>query len=227
MTKKIPSRPRRDASLTRSQIVEAAIALLDSGGEAGLTFRTLSESLATGPGAIYGHIANKGDLMAAACDVVIARTVDVRPAGAAPRATIRAVALAMFDAMDAHPWVGAALRWSAGEMTMVRVIECLGAQLHLLGVPPAASWTTVSALLNFILGVGGQNAANAQAAQARGADRSAVLSAVADTWLQLDPAVYPFVHSVAAQMRAHDDRVDFLAGIDLILGGVTPRAPKR
>ena len=227
MTKKIPSRPRRETSLSRDQIIEASIALLDSGGEAGLTFRTLSERLATGPGALYGHIANKGDLMAAACDAVIARTVDVRPAGAAPRATIRAVALAMFDAMDAHPWVGAALSWSAGQMTMVRLIECLGAQLCLLGVPPAASWATVSALLNFILGVGGQNAANAQAAQARSADRSAVLSAVADAWLQLDAAVYPFVHSVAAQMRAHDDRVDFLAGIDLILGGITPRAPKR
>lgn len=219
-TKKIPPRPRRETSLSRDQIVDAAIALLDSGGEAGLTFRTLSDSLATGPGAIYGHVANKGDLMAAACDVVIARTVHVRPAGASPQATIRAVALALFDAMDAHPWVGAALSWSAGQLTMVRVIECLGTQLRLLGVPASTAWATVSALLNFILGVGGQNATNAQAAQARGADRAAVLSAVADAWLQLDPVAYPFVRSVATQMRAHDDRVDFLAGIDLILGGV-------
>jgi hypothetical protein len=134
--------------------------------------------------------------------------------------------------MDAHPWVGAALSWSAGQLTMVRVIECLGVQLRLLGVADTASWATVSALLNFILGVGGQNAANAQAAQARGADRSAVLGAMADAWSQLDPHAYPFVRSVAAQMRAHDDRVDFLAGIDLILGGltpgrVTPRLPER
>lgn len=223
MTKKIPSRPRRETSLSRYQIIEASIALLDSGGEAGLTFRTLSERLATGPGALYGHIANKGDLMAAACDAVIARSVDMRPAGASPQAAIRAVALALFDAMDAHPWVGAALNWPAGQLTMVRIVECLGGQLRLLGVRDDAAWATVSALLNFILGVGGQNASNAQAAQARGANRSDVLGAVADAWLRLDAADYPFVRSVAAQMRAHDDRVDFLAGIDLILGGIKPR----
>ena len=30
----------------------------------------------------------------------------------------------------------------------------------------------------------------------------------------------PFVRSVAAQMSAHDDRADFLVGIDLILQGM-------
>jgi hypothetical protein len=34
-------------------------------------------------------------------------------------------------------------------------------------------------------------------------------------------ALYPFTRSVAAQLRAHDDREEFLAGIDLILAGIT------
>jgi hypothetical protein len=38
---------------------------------------------------------------------------------------------------------------------------------------------------------------------------------------QLDPAEYPFVRQVAAQLPAHDDREQFLAGIDLILVGIT------
>lgn len=224
MTEKTPRRPRRDDALSRERIIAASIELLDSGGEAALTFRTLSERLATGPGAIYGHIANKHDLLVAACDAIVSRTVDLGAAGAAPAQTVRTVALAMFDAMDAHPWIGAALTWTAGHLTMVRIIECLGQQVRALGVAPEKHWATISALLNFILGVGGQNAANAQAARARGAARDEVLGAVADNWSQLDAQAYPFVRSVAAQMRAHDDRADFLVGIDLILQGMVSGA---
>lgn len=220
MTRLSPTRARRTDALTRVQIIAAAIDLLDAGGEAGLTFRTLSEQLATGPGALYGHIANKRDLVAAACDVVIVRTVDVQISDATPQETVRAVALALFDAMDDHPWIGAALTWSAGQLTMVRVLECIGQQVAALGVPDDKRWAAVSALLNYIFGVGGQNAGNAQMAQARGANRSDLLDSVATSWSALDPQAYPFVHSVAGQMRVHDDRVDFLVGVDLILAGL-------
>lgn len=212
--------PRRDEPLSRERIIDAAIALLDSDGETGLTFRALSERLVTGPGAIYGHIANKSDLLAAACDAIVARTVDVGAAGASPQAALRAVALALFDTMDAHPWVGAALSWAAGQMAMVRVLEHMGQQVRALGVAPHDEWAAVSALLNYILGVGGQNAANGQAARARGADREAMLGAVAAAWSKLDPHAYPFVRGVAEPMRVHDDRADFLVGIDLILAGL-------
>lgn len=224
MTEKTPRRPRRDDALSRERIIAASIELLDRGGEAALTFRALSDKLATGPGAIYGHIANKHDLLVAACDAIVSRTVDLGAAGAAPAQTVRTVALAMFDAMDDHPWIGAALTWTAGQLTMVRIIECLGQQVRALGVAPEKHWASVSALLNFMLGVGGQNAANAQAAQARGAERAEVLGALANHWSQLDAQAYPFVRSVAAQMSAHDDRADFLVGIDLILQGMVAGA---
>lgn len=224
MTEKTPRRPRRDDALSRERIIAASIELLDSGGEAALTFRALSDRLATGPGALYGHIDNKHDLLVAACDAIVASTVDLGAAGAAPAQAVRTVALALFDAMDDHPWIGAALTWTAGQLTMVRIIECLGQQVRALGVAPEKHWASVSALLNFMLGVGGQNAANAQAAQARGAERAEVLGAVANHWSQLDAQAYPFVRSVAAQMSAHDDRADFLVGIDLILQGMVAGA---
>lgn len=220
MDKKTRSSPRREASLSRDRIVETAIALLDSSGEGGLTFRTLSERLATGPGAIYWHIANKNELLTAACDAIVARTVDACVAGASPEATIRALALAIFDAIDAHPWVGSALTAAAGELPMVRILERLGQAVRALGVPDDAQWATVSALLSYMLGVGGQNAANAQFGRDRGTDRDTFLDAVSTAWSALDPAAYPFTRSVAGHLRSHDDRVDFLVGIDLILGGI-------
>ena len=220
MVKKAQSSQRREESLSRDRIIEASIELLDSSGEGGLTFRTLSERLVTGPGAIYWHIANKSDLLTAACDAVIARTMDACVAGAKPKATIRALALGLFDAIDAHPWAGSALTSPAGLLPMVRILEPLGQQVRALGVPDKAQWATVSALLHYILGVGGQNAANGQLARTQGLDRSDVLEAVAKRWSQLDPQEYPFTRSLAGHVRAHDDRIDFLAGIDLILRGI-------
>ncbi len=105
MVERTRSNQRRKESLSRDRIIEASIELLDSSREGGLTFRTLSERLATGPGAIYWHIANKGELLTAACDAIVARTMNAPLVGATPEEIIRALALGVFDAIDAHPWV--------------------------------------------------------------------------------------------------------------------------
>jgi AcrR family transcriptional regulator len=212
--------PRREESLTRERIVDAAIVLLDDGGEAGLTFRALSERLATGPGAIYWHIADKSDLLTAACDAVVARTLAAAAVEARPDAAIRAVALGLFDAIDAHPWVGSALMRAPQHLPLVRILERIGQQLHALGVAHEAQWAAGSALSSYILGVSGQNAANAHVARHQKLDRSTFLHEIAATWSQLDPNDYPFVRRMAVHLPDHDDRADYLAGIDLILSGL-------
>ena len=219
MLKKARRIQRRDDSLSRDRIIEASIELLDSSGESGLTFRALSERLATGAGAIYWHIANKSDLLAAACDAVVARTMS-EIAVTTPEATIRAVAVGLFDVIDEHPWVGSALTNSPGLSPIVRILEPIGQQIRALGVPDEQQWASVGALMAYILGVSRQNAANGQLGRTRGLDRSDFLEAVSTAWSQLDPKEYPFARGIARQIRDHDDRVDFLAGIDLILSGI-------
>lgn len=105
---------------------------LDTEGEDALTFRALTTRLATGAGAIYWHVANKDELLAAATNEVIARVMTEVATGTEPRDVIRIIALGVSDTIDTHP----------------------------------------------------------------------------------------FVHTVAAQLREHDDRAQFLAGIDLILAGI-------
>jgi hypothetical protein len=56
---------------------------------------------------------------------------------------------------------------------------------------------------------------------AAGADRSAFLDTVSTAWEALDPDDYPFTRAVAKQVRDHDDRAEFLAGVDIILTGIT------
>jgi AcrR family transcriptional regulator len=219
MVRKAHRNQRRAESLSRDRIIEASIELLDGSGESGLTFRALSERLATGPGAIYWHIANKSDLMGAACDAIVARTMN-EIIVTTPEATIRAVAIGLFDVIAEHPWVGSAITSSPGLSPIVRILERVGRQIRALGVPDEQQWASVGALMSYILGVSRQNAANGQLARTLGLDRSDFLEAVSTAWSQLDAKEYPFARSVARQIRDHDDRIDYLAGIDLILSGI-------
>jgi AcrR family transcriptional regulator len=219
MATKTQRAQRRTDALSKERIVESAIEILDADGESALTFRALTARLATGSGAIYWHVANKNDLLAAATDEVIARVMTEVVSGAEPREAIRAVASGLFDAIDAHPWAGAQLSREPWQSAVLQIFEGFGGQLQALGVPQRAQFDCASALLNYVLGLAGQYAAGARLLP-RETDRSAFLATVAARWAQLDPAQYPFVHQVAAQLREHDDREQFLAGIDLILAGI-------
>ncbi len=85
----------------------------------------------------------------------------------------------------------------------------------------------MSAILNYILGLAGQYAAGARLIPPE-TNRTAFLETVAARWAGLDPAEYPFVRRLAAGLPEHDDREQFLAGIDLILAGITTiAAPER
>jgi AcrR family transcriptional regulator len=211
---------RRTDALSKERIVEAAIEILDTGGESALTFRALAGRLATGSGAIYWHVANKNDLLAATTDDVITRVMTGVVTGAEPREAIRAITLGVFDAIDAHPWVGTQLSREPWQSTMLQIFEGIGGQLQALGVPERAQFDCASALVNYVLGLAGQYAAAARLLP-RDTDRSAFLATLTARWAQRDSAEYPFVHQVAAQLREHDDREQFLAGIDLILAGIT------
>ena len=219
MATKAQRTERRVDALSKERIVGAAIEILDADGEGALTFRALAGRLATGSGAIYWHVANKNDLLAAATDDVIARVMTEVVRGAEPRAAIRALASGVFDAIDAHPWAGAQLSREPWQSAVLRIFESFGGQLRSLGVPERAQFDCASALLNYVLGLAGQYAAAARLLP-RGTDRSAFLTTVAARWAQLDPAEYPFMRQVATQLPEHDDREQFLAGIDLILVGI-------
>jgi AcrR family transcriptional regulator len=245
MTTRARRSPRRREALSSERIVETAIELLDATGEGGLTFRALTERLATGPGAIYYHVANKSELLSAATDAVVAAALAPRPTepaeptqpaeptgpADAPWDGTHALALGLFEAIGRHPWLATQLSTQLSRSpwgpVAPRIFESIGRQVHALGVPEDSWFTAGSTLMHYILGAAGQNAANTASARTRGpdGDRAQFLNAVAEAWEQLDPDDYPITRAVAAQTRVHDDREQFLAGIDLILAGITTTLP--
>lgn len=218
MPKRAHQTARRTDALSKARIVEAAIEILDARGETALTFRALATHLATGSGAIYWHVADRNRLLAAATGDILARAMAKVAKEEEPKAAIRAIALAVFDAIDAHPWVGAHLSREPWHAAVGEIFERIGGWLQPLGVPADAQFDCASALTNYILGVAGQNAANARTVPGA-TDRKAWLEGVATGWIRDDPESHPFLRRVAAQLSEHDDRQQFVAGVDFILAG--------
>ena len=126
--------PRRTEALSRDAIVEAAIEILDADGEEALTLRALTLRLTTGYGAIYHHVADRSDLLAAAADHVVARIVTDIVADAVPQQALRAIALGLFDAIVAHPWVGDQLTREPWMPALLDVYESVSEQVQALAV---------------------------------------------------------------------------------------------
>jgi AcrR family transcriptional regulator len=219
MTTNVPRSERRTTALSKDAIVEAAIEILDTQGEAALTFRALAGRLKTGSGALYWHVADKQELLAAVTDDVIARIVTSQTNGATPQEAIRSFALGVFDAIDAHPWVGGQLSRNPWQHAVLRILEAVGGQVQAMGIPKPEQFNVATAIMSFILGLAGQYALGASTFEGV-MDRTTALGAIAAQWAQLDPEAHPFVRYLATQLSEHDDREQFLGGINLILAGV-------
>lgn len=121
--------------------------------------------------------------------------------------------------MVRYPTRFAVLPQSLGAVTP-RIFESIGRQVRALGVPAGNWFTATSALVHYILGATSQNVANGRDL-GPGVGRAEFLDAASTAWEDLDPDDYPFTRAVADQLREHDDREQFLAGIDLVLTGIT------
>ncbi|MCF0096205.1 TetR/AcrR family transcriptional regulator [Micromonospora sp. MH99] len=216
---------RRTDALSRELIIQTATEILDSDGESALTLRALTVRLKTGYGAIYHHVADKNDLLAAATDDVITNVLSGTVTTGGPRETLRLLALGLFDAIDAHPWVGAELSRQPWRPALLDFYESIGSLLDALAVPEGARFDAAGTLVNYVLGVAVQNAANARHLADGDTDRGAFLNTTAEQWAHLDPGRYPFVHATVTQLREHDDREQFLAGIDIFLTGIAALRP--
>jgi AcrR family transcriptional regulator len=197
---------RRTDALSKERIVEVAVEILDSGAESALTFRALASRLSTGIGAISWHVAKKDDLLAASTNDVVGRVVADVVGNSESKECIRAIILAVINAIDAHPWVGTQLAREPWQPAMLHVFEGIGRVLQALGLPGKAQFNCATALMSYIIGLAAQYAAGARLFLSE-ADRSAFLAVVAAQWTnQHDAANFPFVHQVAGQLPDHEGR---------------------
>ena len=125
--------------------------------------------------------------------------------------------LTFFDAIGAHPWVGAQLSQNP-QPAVLRIWKAVGLQLQSLGLDGSALSDAGSALVSYVLGSAAQYAVGARRLP-NDADRKAYLEALAVQLTEQDAD--PLVDEIADQLREHDDRDQFLAGVNIFLTGIT------
>ncbi|MFE9611929.1 TetR/AcrR family transcriptional regulator C-terminal domain-containing protein [Streptomyces sp. NPDC006012] len=217
----------RAGALSQELIVGAAVVLLDEHGERGLTFRLLAKHLNTGPGALYWHVTNKDVLVALAADQVLggAFAADTYPEEDAGSG-LRALAIAVFDALDRHPWAASHVNAPPTLENALRLLDRIGTLVARTGLPAERHFAVSTAISYYITGISAQIIAPRATPDAT-TSRDAFLAQTAERWEALDPADYPFLTRTAQDLRDHADRDQFITGLDMLLDGLNTAADPR
>ena len=146
-----PAAPER-VPLTRRRIVEAAVALVDGDGLAVLSFRRLAAELAVTPMAIYGHVADKDQLLDLMLDYVLGE-VDLSPAHPEPLVALRALILDVDRLFERHRGMA---RIYGGSVRLgpngLRVIDAVLGHLLAAGLRPKAAAAAFLDLYGYTVG---------------------------------------------------------------------------
>jgi AcrR family transcriptional regulator len=210
-------------------VISEAVALLDEAGESALTFRALAARLGGGVASIYWYVSSKDELLDRATDHVLARVLEETEQfanGQDPIADLRAIAVALFDAIVDRPWLGTYLLRDTGtQPNGLLLYERLGEQVMRLGLTPRQSFHALSAVLGFVVGTAADLGQQPPQEVLDGqVSREAYLERAADQWRALDPETFPFVHHIVDEFAGHDDSEQFRAGLDLLLAGLRQQA---
>ncbi|WP_127356886.1 TetR/AcrR family transcriptional regulator [Actinacidiphila soli] len=140
-------------TLTREQIVTAAIALLDADGLEGLNMRALGERLGSAATAVYWHVGSKDNLIALASDQVWHEITLPDPDLVNWRTAATAMATDLYAMLTRHPWLlqafGSFLMSGPGK---ARHDDHLLAIYEAAGFAGAAADQAAATVFTFVLG---------------------------------------------------------------------------
>lgn len=223
------TRARNRKPLTRERVLEEAIALADKDGIEGLSMRKLGQALGVEAMSLYNHVANKGELVAAMVDGVIARfeLPDDEPRW---DKAIRRCAIAAHDLLIEHPWA-CSLALVPSDIGVVggpriRYMEWLLRRLREAGFPPELTYSAYHTLDSHIFGFTLWQLGHVQAARRLTPPDGQSVEEWADRFIQQMRPDYPYLAEHADQHMAagaRDGRHEFEFGLDLILDGLRKR----
>jgi len=96
-------RPARGQGVARDDILDAALALLDEDGDAGLTMRSLAARLGVTPMSLYHHVRDRAGLLQALSDRVYGGVLRGLDESGEARPALRTLLVRYYDLVVAHP----------------------------------------------------------------------------------------------------------------------------
>ena len=215
---------RPTARLSLEAIVAAAIAMADRDGLDSVSMRRLGQELGVNPMSLYHHVRDKGALVDAMADGVIAEITPASdvPEGQAWTDELRLLVMAARHAMIGHPWAVAAIQQrNAPSAAMLRHIDRVLGILRRGGCSVALRHHAVHVLGSQILGFS-QGLYN-DAPDVR-AD-PVVLAEQFRAWAAVMPDVVELGRAAThgGALGGCDDDVEFAFALDLVLDGLERR----
>lgn len=206
-------------------VLDTAIEILDTEGEGSLTLRALAARLDTGVGSLYHYVASKDELLDRATNQVLGDVVGAIELPADPYEAMRTLSDALYMSLQAHPWMGFYLLRDTGmQPNSMRLFDLFGRQVQQLDLTTRQRFNAVSALVSFVVGAGAEMRQLPEAMLAEGKSQEESLHDYAESWRELDPEEFPFVHEAADAFEQHDDVSQFQEGVDLFLAGIAMQA---
>ena len=206
-------------SLTRDDVIQGALEIVDRDGLEALTMPSLARRLGTGVMTLYGHIDNKADLVDALADRVLAGIEPVDTRSPDWQRSLAAWMRHLRQVLLRHPALGAALaaRGLTTPLVFHHLEACLGV-LRRADVDPQTAVEIYYALLTYTLGFVAWEIPRVhrqpEAAYARQWQEALAL---------LPTTEYPTLHDLAEELQQAAGNTQFDAGLNALLDGFTPR----
>jgi AcrR family transcriptional regulator len=202
--------------LSRTRILETALAVADEHGLEALSMRKLAQQLGFEAMSLYNHVANKNDVIEGMLELVLAETEPPSPDGPWDEA-IRASAVSVHAALRRHPWAAQRLMTFAGALQpRLRYMDGLLGRLRDAGFSAETTYHAYHVLDGHLFGFSiWENAHNATPVPDEGVE--AIVERL------IPPSELPHLHEHALQhMREgpHRGVSAFEYGLDLILEGL-------
>ncbi len=216
---------RRAERLTRDAIVDAALALLDREGLAGLSMRRLAQELGTGAASLYWHVRDKEELLSLLLDRIVGEARVPDPDAANWREQVKEVGREARRLLSSHR--------DAAQLSMGRIpagpnsLPVLERNLAVLTAAGLPARVIAHALDMFALYVGGFAFEESVAAPPTGDTAATMEEAVEGLrryYRSLPPERFPNLVALADDLTAGDADERFEFGLELLVRGLEAMA---
>jgi AcrR family transcriptional regulator len=218
-------RGRVRASVTREEIVEAALAVADAAGFDAVSMRNVAERLGVGAMTLYHHVPSKDDLLDLMFDAVMRELLLPEPLPEDWRAAIGAVARRTREVWLRHPWLASSIgeRSGFGPNSMRHVEQSLAA-LAGLGVEGPEAFVVLAAVDDYTLGHTMRQVAMQAGLHREGVDQDEWRKAMEPYWREmLATGEFPRLARVAENQWELDNEERFELGLGWVLDGIAAR----
>ncbi|MBB4676654.1 TetR/AcrR family transcriptional regulator [Crossiella cryophila] len=216
-------------TLTREQIVKAAVGLLDADGLEGFNMRALGKWLGSAATAMYWHVGSKENLIALAGDEIWQEIALPDPDRTGWRAAAEQLATGLYAMLGRHPWLvqafGAHLMHGPGK---ARYDECGLTVYETAGFTGALADQAAAAVFTYVLGNALGPAATASLTRKLSRDGGDAEEQLREVMARAHEAAAPFPRlrarlGVAATDYAAAPEHTFEFGLQAVLDGLEAR----